>query len=497
MSLVLSFRWHRDYHGRSGNAGGCEWPPSPWRMFCALIAADNPRSASAISPSLLWLAGKGTPTIFTPPSSEAYKKETHSVPINDLTSNDDPFRESETARRRLIKFRQDLCLPLRGSREVWYAWDIDATSAASHLQHLDELMSKVPYIGTSQDSGAGRAWIHGAKTLDAEDRSRWEPSAAPGVSLPVADESTLKQLVEFHQRQTAQTRRFAEVNPSRVFYRRADDPQALQVVFRLESEDGGLVTFEASESCALAEAFRGALLTAAKQVGVSPEFIHGHHDKGRNHVFITPLPTIGHTHADGLVRRIMLFGVPAHGERGDVDLVLRQFAFSALEYGGRHAVLVPEDTYSGVANSYLSSSKYWQTVTPVVLPNPELRGREGSLWKTRDKMKAEDRQSLRDKLQARRVAMVRKMLANAGLSANAVAVSNAPFGAVTHPAGKFVIPEGRKKYLSNTLCHVSLEFAEPVSGPLLLGRGKHFGLGLFAPSRAPQRQTSQEAALAS
>jgi len=497
MRLVLSFRWHRDYHGRPGNADGCEWPPSPWRLFCALIAADNPRSPSAISPSLMWLADKGNPTIHTPPHSEVYAKETHSVPINALTSPGDPFRESDIARGRLIKFRQDVCLPLRGSREVWYVWDIDDTAATSHLRTLDDLMSRIPYIGTSQDSGAGRASIHGATTLDTGDRTLWEPAAAPGVSLPVADGTTLEKLVAFHRRQTAQTRRFAEVKPSRAFYRRADDPQGLQVVFRLESEDGGLVTFEASESCALAEATRGALLKAAKQVGVSPEFIHGHHDKGRKHVFIAPLPSIGHTHADGLVRRIMLFGVPANGERGDVDLVLREFAFSTLDYGGKHAVLVPEDTQSGVAGSYLASSKHWQTVTPVVLPNPELRGREGALWKARNKMGAEDRQSLSDKLQTRRVAMVRRMLANAGLPAKAVAVSNASFGAVSHPAAKFIIPEGRKKYLRNTLCHVSIEFAEPVSGPLLLGRGQHFGLGLFAPSRAPQRQTYPEAALAS
>ena len=93
--------------------------------------------------------------------------------------------------------------------------------------------------------------------------------------------------------------------------------------------------------------------------------------------------------------------------------------------------------------------------------------------------------------------MVRRMLANAGLAATAVAVSNISFGSVSHPAAKFVIPEGRKKYLRNTLCHVSLEFAESVSGLLLLGRGKHFGLGLFAPLRASQRQTSPEATLAS
>lgn len=497
MSLVLSFRWHRDYHGRSGNDGASEWPPSPWRLFCALLAADNPRSPSDISQALLWLAGQGAPTIFTPPTSEAYAKETHSVPINDLISPDDPFRQSDLARKRLIKFRQDICLPLRSSKEVWFVWDIDATEAAAHLSPLDDLMSRIPYIGTSQDSGSGRAWMHGANSLDSKDRIRWEPAAAPGVWLPTADQSTLVKLVEFHQRQTAQTRRFAEVKPTRIFYRRADDPQALQVVFRLETEDGGLVAFDAIESCALAEAFRGELLRAAKEVGVSPEFIHGHHDKGRNHVFIAALPSVGHRHADGMVRRIMLFGVPAQDEREEVDLVLRQLVYSTLDCGGRHAVLVPEDTYSGVANSYLSSGKCWQTVTPVVLPNPELRGREGVLWKSRHKMKPEDRQALRDKLQTRRVAMVRRMLAKAGLSPVTVAVSDASFGGGPWSAGQFVIPEGRKKYLKNTLCHVSLEFAEPVSGPLILGRGKHFGLGLFAPSRALQRQTGAEAALAS
>ena len=496
MSLILSFRWHRDYHGRSGSDGGCEWPPSPWRLFCALIAADNPPSPSAISPSLLWLASKGNPTIFTPPAGEAYAKETHSVPINDLTSQADPFRESDIARKRLIKFRQDVCLPLRGSREVWFVWDVEAKEAAAHLDALDDLTSKMPYLGTSQDSGAGRAWVQGPKTLEAEDRSRWEPADAPGVSLAIANDEVLRKLVEFHHRQQAQTKRFGEVNPPRVFYRRVDDPQALQVVFRLEAEDGGLVAFEPAESCALAEAFRGVLLKAAKDVGVSPEFIHGHHDKARNHVFITPLPSIGHRHADGLIRRIMLFGVPAEAERAEVDLVLRQFAFSPLDYGGKKALLVPEDTYSGVANAYLSATNAWQTVTPIALPNPELRGREGALWKSRHKMKSEERQALRDKLQSRRVAMVKRMLANAGLKPAAIAVSSAPFGTMQTPAGKFVIPDGRKKYLKNTLCHVSLEFSEPVSGPLLLGQGKHFGLGLFAPSRALQWEELPEAALA-
>jgi CRISPR-associated protein Csb2 len=497
MSLILSFRWRRDYHGRSGNDGDNEWPPSPWRLFCSLIAADNPASPAAILPSLLWLASKGNPTIFTPPTDGAYGKETHSVPINDLTSKDDPFRESDIARRRLIKFRQDICLPLRGSKEVWFVWEIDAEEAAPHLAALDDLMAKVPYIGTSQDSGSGRAWLHGPKTLDAEDRSRWEPAAAPGVSLPTATDDVLRKLVEFHQRQQAQTRRFADVNPPRVFYRRADDPQALQVVFRLEDEQGDLVSVEAAESCALAEAFRASLFAAAKEVGVSPEFIHGHHDKGRNHVFIAPLPSIGNRHADGRIRRIMLFGVPEEGERRDVDLVLRQFAFSKLNHGGKHAVLVPEDTYSGVANAYVSSATQWQTVTPLMLPNPELRSREGHLWKSRQKLSKEDRQALTDKLQSRRVAMVKRMLSNAGLTPAAVAVSQAPFGSVETPAGKFVVPDGRKKYLKNTLCHVSVEFAEPVTGPLVLGRGKHFGLGLFAPTRALQWQTPSEVALAS
>jgi len=496
MTLVLSFRWHRDYHGRSGSDGGCEWPPSPWRLFCGLIAADNPRSPSAISASLLWLVSKGNPTIFTPPAGEAYAKETHSVPINDITSQADPFRESDIARKRLIKFRQDMCLPLKGSREVWFVWKVETKEAATHLAALDELMSKIPYLGTSQDSGAGRAWAQGLKTLEVADRSSWEPADAPGVSLATANAEVLQKLVEFHHRQQAQTRRFGEVDPPRVFYRRAGDPQALQVVFRLEAEDGDLVAFEPAESCALAEVFRGGLLSAAKDLAISPEFIHGHHDKGRRHVFVVPLPSIGHRHADGLIRRIMLFGVPEETERRDVDLVLRQLAFSSLSYGGRKFVLVPEDTYSGVANSYLSAASDWQTVTPVVLPNPELRGREGASWKARHKMKPEDQQALRDKLQSRRVAMVRRMLAKAGLKPTTVAVSSAPFGNVQTPAGKFVIPDGRKKYLKNTLCHVSLEFAEPISGPLVLGRGEHFGLGLFAASRALQWQVPPEVALA-
>jgi CRISPR-associated protein Csb2 len=41
-----------------------------------------------------------------------------------------------------------------------------------------------------------------------------------------------------------------------------------------------------------------------------------------------------------------------------------------------------------------------------------------------------------------------------------------------------------KQLASRHLCHVAIEFSEPVRGPILIGAGRHVGFGLLLPQEA-------------
>jgi CRISPR-associated protein Csb2 len=51
------------------------------------------------------------------------------------------------------------------------------------------------------------------------------------------------------------------------------------------------------------------------------------------------------------------------------------------------------------------------------------------------------------------------------------------------PSFRFVIRRHRALPKARLYTHVSLTFAEPVRGPVLLGAGRYFGLGLCRPLR--------------
>jgi CRISPR-associated protein Csb2 len=57
-------------------------------------------------------------------------------------------------------------------------------------------------------------------------------------------------------------------------------------------------------------------------------------------------------------------------------------------------------------------------------------------------------------------------------------LQKAPFFNGAFSVSSYFLP----KYLQNSPgMHVQLKWKEPISGPLAIGSGRHFGLGLFAP----------------
>jgi CRISPR-associated protein Csb2 len=489
MKLVLSFRWHRDYHGRS-RAGDPEpeWPPSPWRLFCALVSAARPGSAADLPACLRWLAAQKAPAIFTPPTADDPTPEpTHSIPLDDIYPHE-PFREGRDSRGHLYKFRRDIRLPLLGARTIHYVWSPAAPVPAGHVEELDALMARVPYLGIAEDSGTGTAQLADAATLFPE-TSEWVPGAAAGIALATLDVRALEALVAFHHRGTPHGYRRRDVAPPHILYREKSEHPAVCTVFRFEESDGTLHSYECRDACAIAGRVRAAIFAAATRAGVSASFLHGHHEPGREHLHIAPLPSIGHEHADARVRRVLLHGTPPAAEAREVDLALRELAWSVVE-APHHLVLAPERTAAGVGRFYLATATEWATVTPIVLPKPELRGRESAQWHARHTAEPTARAALHRKLAQRRWQMIARLLAEAGHPPCELEVTPHPPHRHLPPAASFTIPPDRAGYLGRTRCHVRVCFARPVRGPLSLGPGRFFGLGLLAPARALQCATA-------
>ena len=97
----------------------------------------------------------------------------------------------------------------------------------------------------------------------------------------------------------------------------------------------------------------------------------------------------------------------------------------------------------------------WQTVTPVILDRYPKRGGRAALDHA-----------------------LRMTFSNAGAPAPAqISCASISWQAAAVPALAYRgggLPDGLR-------VHVEATFAEPVRGPLLVGRGRYFGVGLFAP----------------
>ena len=82
--LCITVCWLGDrYHGLLGRDGPPEWPPSPFRLFQALVAGVARRGALDTEPgrSLEWLQSK--PPIIIAPRSRPGQVVTRFVPNND------------------------------------------------------------------------------------------------------------------------------------------------------------------------------------------------------------------------------------------------------------------------------------------------------------------------------------------------------------------------------------------------------------------------------
>lgn len=478
------------FHGRA-DGDEPEWPPSPLRLFQALLAGTGAASrasggiADADLAALRWLEQQKPPVIIAPIGrrGQAYRL---SVPNNAMDvvaaawarGNDSGRGDASPATHRSMKMVTPI--HLESSETVYYAWRLPE-GAAAVIESLQRLTLNLVSLGWGIDLAFGTARCVSGDDIKTLPGEHWSPvPRAAGIALRVPVPGTLDALNDRHSRfleRLAVAGRFtptpALTRFGRCHYARGSDrpPRPFAAIQFLSTAESGFRSFRSTQTAKVAGMVRHCVANAATAVGrsgdgVLPEewvdqYVHGHRREGR--------PSIG---------RFSYLPLPTIDPRGVVDRVRRAIVAEPLEGSGQNATwlgqslvgeqLVNERTQDAEATlaacpatdfvlaRYTASSRRWATVTPVVLP-----------WGDSGKPHRAEKQFV-------------KAVRHAGYSVEdlvSLELRREPFWRGCGVASRYFVP---KHLLGTASWHVMLEWKSAVAGPLAVGSGRHCGLGLFA-----------------
>lgn len=487
-----------------------EWPPNPVRVIAALIAAAAtlPEHEAALAREAIdLLSACDLPLLIVAPRLERemggpradgvavvapFRGASQWAPRNhELSEIKAGIHPRDLGRGRARVHKGGVAI---GEAPVVFSWaiELDGPRAAALGRAADE----VTVLGTSRSPVLMRV-RRAERVPDA--REVWAPSSvssSEAVEVRVPTPELPLTLDEWHARRAELVKRNGAPSRSRLitpvsigrsvpYLHGADTPappaydprwwgDMLVVAVDRESaiRPKGPVAF------VFARATRAALLARYASAGSPGEAPSALRARGADpHAAFVPLPFVGHPRADGRLLGIAV--VLPHSRRlSDAALQRRSVEHGLRELiagAGRTTVGVPAvgDVLLGPIPSgatalltlrdarWRQTSEQWSTVTPIVHSRHRRNARPESLL---DQVTA-DCQDVG--LPAPRAVEVRRTsrfaAAPAGISARA-------------------IPDAWRSSLKGPVDHLDIEFDRPVVGPILLGKARHFGLGLCLPS---------------
>lgn len=511
------------FRGR-GDGGEPEWPPSPLRVFQALVAAaaarfGNPeRFLDYGAGAFGWLGALGAPIVFAPPGERGTPFRT-AVPNNDMDIVAAGWARREEPRRQPSQLKALKTVQpthLRGPADehaLHYLWEVPPAQQPGFAEHKELLFAaarSIAALGWGVDMAVGCGRELDTAGRDALKGERWEPTATDGgVRLRVPTADTFSALVQRHGEFVQQLHGggYSPVPPLTAFetvgYRRDTDPTGRPfAAFRIASVDPDAPnpSFDTPRHCAHVAAWvRHATgqACAGWPFGDPAPFVHGHvsstdrqplRGEGADNRFMyLPLPSIERRgdrgeHV-GAIRRVLVAAPPGFADR--VEWVRRRLAGRELVWGDTvHGLLADLPGSDWVLGRYTGEARVWSTVTPVVLPGYDdpahVRRRLRANRESAAPSAAVQRELLNELEDGVRGALLRAF-AHAGLAAlvepDQLGWRNVGFLPGVEPASEFARDEHHRRF---SVYHVRVRFAQPVRGPLAVGAGRYRGLGLFA-----------------
>jgi len=464
------------FHGK-GDDDAPEWPPSPMRLFQALVAGShaacrNADWSEANAEAYRWLEQRKPPIIIGPFARPA-AAYTLFVPNNDA---DKKFERQERLTEKTVRPH---CIVKGGRKALHYVWAIaedEWVQAQSHVELLCAEARHLTTLGWGVDQAVAQGRVLDSAEVGALAGQRWRPWDAPfagSPSLRVPERGSLDDLERayeaFRSRLSMKlppNAREPRVFGTRVYLPAAELPPRPRVAFEFPEA----VALRAEDVAKVAAMVRSLACRLAKEdeethafPGGTEVYVAGHVKQGTDvtppRFSYLPLPSIGHEHSDGMIRRLLI-AEPFGGDGVHARWAAQRLRNAALqdEQGNERGILLDLWRRSSrrVVDLYVRESRCWHSVTPVVLPGFD------------------------DGKQVKAERLFLKVVAQAGIPIEAVesfTLRKAPFWpGATHPRHYFV-PEYMRQF---SKWHVAVRFREPIPGPLALGVGRHAGLGLFA-----------------
>ena len=469
------------YHGN-------EWPPAPLRVFQAMVASAGRRDGAEKLRAFDTLRRVETappPTIYAPEARWA-QSVASAVPNNDGDTGWQRRAQGLFRKAREIEAKGKTIRRRRGrlvDGPVDYLWDADLRP--EDVLVLSELADGVTHVGQGIDLATVTV-RNGTCLALAGTAHRPDSRAANLLQVPYPD--VLQLLEERYRHERERIRgdggHIKVADAKRVVHMEcgyASDSAVLRNRYATYRLMVGPRTWLESpgRSLAVAAMLRHLVGEAAGEAGLDNDDIAevmGHGGPGRIHAI--PLPNVGHRWADGGVRRVMVassLDVTSEVWNAIVRrLPGRELKPDSVRNGesttprGAEPPVVLEPAEDSVSGRYTAAASNWTTATPVILPGLDhRRGRP------------------------RPERATRRLLRFARIPEKAVtAVSFHTVGSIpgTDFAGSVRVPAHLARYPRT---HMTVEFGAPVAGPLFLGAGVGWGLGLLAACERLGRETTR------
>lgn len=471
------------YHGAD------EWPPSPARVFQALVAgAAQGRCVPGAAARALKLLEGVAPVIAAPPARRGQRVPVF-VPNNDLDA---------------VEGRPERVGEIRAKKAVWprlldgasfiYAWPVPEVD-------VDELL--VLADGLYQfGRGIDLAWAVG-EVIDAEQLAsrlsthkgtvHHPTSGVASKELAVPTTNSFESIVARFEAALTRLRpsgdgrmHFVQPPKARFAMVRYDGIPTFHLFeLRSDSDPASSVPWATWRATALIERIRHtavAALTAALPersddiqrvlVGRKPNGVNDGPPEER--VRFIPLPSIGHAHADQSIRRVLVQIPPGPLPASDILWALggRQLLDTGGAPGDTTLAASPNDD---MVERYCATARIWRSVTPLALGSA-LRRRIDPSRRVVDAKSAIERQT--EEKNARHA--IAQALRHAGVyrSIVRVHVQREPFESHGTRVERFAMGT---RFAKEALWHAEVEFDREIRGPLVLGDGRFLGLGVMAP----------------
>ncbi len=460
----------------AGHFHGEEWPPSPARLFQALVAASGRGAHGLIhqgvrEEALRWLEQQEPPSILAP---EAVRQQDHLIGY--VPNNDDEF--GVDAHVRTDKRLGGWFFP-QGSA-VAYEWQIGGeATAAKRADVIAAMSSLIIYVGRTVDLAYARGRLLDGEAPANAERKRWQATEREGGRWLSPAVGFLELLNRRYPRSVSSeppdftNTRQVSYEPEHVL--RLGAPVA---VFELMRMDGRKLAFDPRDLRQPAGMVRNAMLRWAEVTpGVRPHFaadqlarfLQGHKSAAGKeraeggHFAIVPLPSLNPPSftADGWLRRVAVigYGVNSRVDRELFEEVTRGLHGALLEDNGRprgELRLLAGKERERVLVPLVGPASRWRSVTPVILTGFTRKGRSTE-------------------------ACLVRALVQQGFRAEDIE-SVAAFTGPVVPTAQRALGYRVQGYLATTpRIHAEVIFRRQLAGPLVLGRGRFTGFGLLIP----------------